>query len=517
MVLNKSMKQKKGKKGSAAQYLTRTQALRKLQLSLPEFRRLCILKGIHPREPRKKPKGANKTYYHVKDLAFLLHEPLLEVFRHIKAYQRKVNKAKAKQQLELAEKLCLRRPQYTLDKLVRERYPSFVDAVRDIDDPLCIVNLFSALPASKGYKIPVDSVHNSRKLSLEWQAYVVRAGCLKKVFVAVKGFYYQAEVCGQTVTWLVPHERSQVLPADVDYRVMVTFLEFYQTMLKFVFFKLYHDVNLKYPPALDADLESNAAGLNAVITEGEGAALDEEEGAGEVAEGEREGGLFDGMVFFLSRETPRESLTFVIRSLGGSVGWEGEGSKYGADHPSITHHVVDRPKLREEVSGREYVQPQWVYDSVNFGVALPVDLYGVGKKLPPHLSPFVDDEAEGYTPDYAKFVANLKSGEEQSIPSMKAQNLSKEEAEERQEQEDEARYRTELEAEVSGKDVKAVKAGSGAGASGERDEDDEEEMEGMVMTRKDRKLYEAIQKSKTTKRERAAKLTERRKKNKTRK
>ena len=65
--------------------------------------------------------------------------------------------------------------------------------------------------------------------------------------------------------------------------------------------------------------------------------------------------------------------------------------------------------------------------------------------------------------------------------------------------------------------MKAVKAGSGAGASGERDEDDEEEMEGMVMTRKDRKLYEAIQKSKTTKRERAAKLTERRKKIKTRK
>jgi hypothetical protein len=38
----------------------------------------------------------------------------------------------------------------------------------------------------------------------------------------------QAEVCGEVVTWLVPHALSQVLPADVDYRVMLTFLEFYE-------------------------------------------------------------------------------------------------------------------------------------------------------------------------------------------------------------------------------------------------------------------------------------------------
>jgi hypothetical protein len=44
-----------GQSGNAAQYLTRNQALKKLQLKLSEFRRLCILKGIHPREPKKKP------------------------------------------------------------------------------------------------------------------------------------------------------------------------------------------------------------------------------------------------------------------------------------------------------------------------------------------------------------------------------------------------------------------------------------------------------------------------------
>lgn len=43
-----------GTSGNAVQYLTRNQALKKLQLKLSEFRRLCILKGVHPREPKKK-------------------------------------------------------------------------------------------------------------------------------------------------------------------------------------------------------------------------------------------------------------------------------------------------------------------------------------------------------------------------------------------------------------------------------------------------------------------------------
>ena len=41
-----------GQKGAAKNYITRTQAVRKLQISLPDFRRLCIFKGTLLSDPR---------------------------------------------------------------------------------------------------------------------------------------------------------------------------------------------------------------------------------------------------------------------------------------------------------------------------------------------------------------------------------------------------------------------------------------------------------------------------------
>ena len=50
-----------------------------------------------------------------------------------------------------------------------------------------MLHLFAVLPAEKAHGIPAAQVHTARRLALEWQAWVVRAHALRKVFVSVKG------------------------------------------------------------------------------------------------------------------------------------------------------------------------------------------------------------------------------------------------------------------------------------------------------------------------------------------
>lgn len=277
---------------------------------------------------------------------------------------------------------------------------------------------------------------------------------------------------------------------------MLTFLELHQTLLGFVFFKLYTDLGLIYPPPLDATKDEGAAGVGAynlqemtimqrdpgtlgesnngitdatgkkisgkdvrktikTIAAAQGDALDPvpDTKPDVVVEEEEEfvaqpstssipsssdlptlksltelpssvnAQLFAPYTFFLSRETPRPLLEFVLRAFGGRVGWtpsQGGGSPIQEDDETITHVIVDRPAhapvpsqdsnqiasemeidpARDLRRRRKYVQPQWVVDCVNKGKLLLEGPYEKGKTLPPHLSPF--SQADGaYDPEEA--------------------------------------------------------------------------------------------------------------------
>lgn len=248
------------------------------------------------------------------------------------------------------------------------------------------------------------------------------------------------------------------MPHDVDFKVMSTFLEIHETLISFVNYKLYSEMNLVYPPKLDAKQLDSGAGMDAYLMESrEGKVMEEvkkdkqftarlrtlgskldtieesdedEETKVEVDENEveesapepivapttaeeqvvsmsKETGekrLLEGCLIWLSREVPRYSLEFIIKSAGGKVGWDetaGSGSQFKSDDSRITHQITDRPAAPGFVAieGREYLQPQWIYDCVNANKLLKTDGYHPGEKLPPHLSPFVVAGVDDYSPE----------------------------------------------------------------------------------------------------------------------
>ncbi|TPX74193.1 hypothetical protein CcCBS67573_g04537 [Chytriomyces confervae] len=632
---------KKGESGAATNYISRNMAIKKLQISLAQFRRLCIIKGIYPREPRNKKKvnkgsTAPKTFYYKKDIQFLLHEPVLHKLREIRSHQRKINRAIGKKEWAVAKLLESQRPEYRLDHIIKERYPSFNLAVRDLDDALSMLALFATLPMHSGVIKP-STIKNCARLVTEFQHYVMIAGRLKKVFVSIKGIYYQADIGGSDVTWIVPHPFSQDTPRDVDFRIMATFLDLYETLVGFTNYKLYTDLNLVYPPKMKNEtLDSGLAGFVVETVEGKGfldgikesetsdatsapnrkarkevekrvknlastigkfsdanaeqeemdedadeededkdipSAIVEPTDASEMVPSLKDAAkisttrtasnshkLFHSCVFFLSREVPRNSLEFVIKSFGGKVGWpetSGAGAAVAESDPTITHQIVDRSMAPGETrhDTRDYVQPQWIYDCINAGKLVKTKGYHIGENLPAHLSPFGGGK-EGYVPSEAALSAiaaskgvTEESDEEDAEKDAVEANVMEADAEEEEEEDDvedddeeedenkgpldsddeEQVYQAELEAEAAGlsfteymqkkdaeeKGLSKKKSTDTAGkkrkiSAAEAEAAEEKELAKMLMNKKERRLYGQIEFGRKKKEEEAKKLLDRR-------
>ncbi|XP_001656318.2 pescadillo homolog [Aedes aegypti] len=431
--------------GEGAQYMTRKAAMRKLQLSMQDFRRLCILKGIYPREPKHRviaQRGSTdiKILYHRKDITFLLHEPIVWTLRDRKIFNRRIAHARAKGNNLLKNVRMANYPEIKLDHIIKERFPTFIDAIKELDDCMTLLFLFSTFPAMKVVTREITSL--ARRLTIEFMHYVIASKALRKVFVSIKGYYFQAEIKGELVTWIVPHyypfqpQRKEY----VDFKIMKSFADFFTVMAGFVNYRLYNSINMVYPPQFTVSIDSEesrnneetfvseriaALNMDLLRSDRQGTEEEDEEIDLKLLDNDKDSeqvrkmheealslsklkNLFKGLKFFINREVPREPLVFIIRCFGGKVSWDKHlfvGSTFDETDESITHQIVDRPSLTKQYISRDYVQPQWIFDSVNQRKLLPTNKYFIGAVLPPHLSPFNRDDAIYVPPEEAAMQA----------------------------------------------------------------------------------------------------------------
>jgi pescadillo protein len=285
--------------------------------------------------------------------------------------------------------------------------------------------------------------------------------------------------------------------------------------------------------------------------------------------------LFSNFTIYLSRETPRQPLEFILKSFGCKrVGWDAVlgGGAFTTDEldPSITHQIVDRPPIQasmdedgdgednqtaqklaanRRVPGRIYIQPQWVWDSANDGELKEPHLYAPGASLPPHLSPFVRKVQGAYDPtmpledqepehealeagddeeaDADETVEGMdvaESGDEDEDEDEEDEDEQDEEDEDEEEEEDHndaLQRQIELEAEMAGKTVqsktanpktKAKEDARKALAKKAREEAEDLERAKGMLSKKKRKLFEQMEYTNNKKSAEDAKLRSKRRK-----
>ena len=259
--------------------------------------------------------------------------------------------------------------------------------------------------------------------------------------------------------------------------------------------------------------------------------------------------FFKGLKFFLGREIPREPLVFMIRAFGGEASWDATvapGSTYEIDDKSITHQICDRPRDTVDMKhvDRFYIQPQWIFDSINRRELLPVHKYFVEEALPPHLSPFVSEDRRvgDYIPPEEKEMLGLN--EKKEVGSLLRlilrivgltiyfQVLNQEKEDESEEEESEAEEEEEAEEESDEEEeegesdeaeneeeqpVKKMKVERGQPEKVDENllkkkmEDEETRLRVMMIPRKHRGLYQSMTKARKKRVQEAKKLERKRK------
>ncbi|SBT34931.1 pescadillo homolog, putative (PES) [Plasmodium ovale wallikeri] len=497
--------QKKRKKKKEGKYLSKRNILKKLFLKERDFQKLCIFKGIYPKDFKEIPlkyRGKfckNKVYYTDNDLKKLSHEKIIQDFRKIKLTLKKFKKYKLTLKDEEKCKHIIKKfPTYKLDHIIKERFPIFSYAIEQLSDALTTIISYSFLPTNDNCGIKNNYIKNCITLKDYFHYYIYKTKKLKKGYITVKGYFLQAEILQKKVTWLIPHIFTPYIDKSIDFNLISTFVEYYICLLKFVLFKLYKMDDLIYPPkeyeelkyeklnhlaydenfspkgyisgdhlvqensapataapaaiapaaiapaaiapaavapaavapstAVESDqpeertskMDESSPKCENVTNEGKAPSMQNPCIKHDIIDENTVKELFKNHVFYIHGDMPLHVLSILILSCGGSIAWNSPYSPVKYESNYITHEILEKPVESKKLSktskkakanktaksahvietgeeneykyARNFVQPQYVFDCINRKQILPCEDYTVGKPLPVHLSPFIEDD-----------------------------------------------------------------------------------------------------------------------------
>lgn len=343
-------------------FVSRKTALEKLDLTNKKFDKLCVLNAIYPviADSKHSYDIAEGWYYKIDDIKKLYFSDSLKILRkNCKKDEKRENFLKFGN-IEKAKHI--KNEETNFIDLVKNKYNKFGDSLEDLGNTIKNLYLIKILK--------VDDV--DQDLST-FQQFIIDENLLNRAFLSRKGVFYSFNCSRLIVFWFVPYPSynlndyaEEKEDKFVKQRIDLDFLEFdlssddEESTEKNDPAKM--DISLlKYGlPLYKKHLQLSLHKLKTLFNN----------------ENRKRNLIFNDRKFCIQTKSIFEEIKFVILS--------GKGQICDFDESEI----VITETIEDLVDGKIYLQPQYIFDSLNQGKMLGYDLYHVGKTCPKHISPF---------------------------------------------------------------------------------------------------------------------------------
>lgn len=350
-------------------YVSRKASLQKLDMTEKQFNRLCVLFAVYPviTDVKNCYDKIDGWYYRIEDIKRMFYSEAREILRrNVKKEIKRQELVKFKQ-LERAAKII--DDEFNLSDLVKHKYPTFGESIGDLGNTLRNLYLIDMLA--------IDSCRSELEI---FETFVAKRGFLSMAFMSKKGVYFGVRIEKVLIAWMAPYpglNLKDIVEEKIDTSIVRHRIDF--DFLDFGSFSEeesedVEEIDPNDPNKFDISLLKYASPLlklHVRLTVHKLCLL-------YPIENPRRNTVFKDMKFYINVQSIASQISFSIISSGGEL-VEYENAKF------IISEVVDQID-----SEKKYVQPQYIFDSVNQGHALCADAYSVGKELPPHISPFPD-------------------------------------------------------------------------------------------------------------------------------
>lgn len=201
-------------------YVSKALAIQKLKITPKQFDRMVVLSSIYPvlATDKNRLDKAHDWYYRIEDIKKIYYSDAYDVLLKNKCNETKRERCLKFSRIDKVE--CFKEVEYGLVELVKNKYGCLGDSLNDLGNSLRNLYFIKML----GIEQVDDTID-------QWESFILENRLLENAFLSKKGIYFSFSIEKIRIVWSVPYpmdDFSQIIEEkkDIEHKIKTSGIKF---------------------------------------------------------------------------------------------------------------------------------------------------------------------------------------------------------------------------------------------------------------------------------------------------